>query len=200
MCATFIQNSYNPFHSLQKHTAGKLRGRSEIRAFPAAVCRPTAVNTFNTTYCMKKGGKEEKKIASLSLFGATFMFKAHTMSVSWVSCFYVTPWTIHFADFNLHAKWDWGFSSDADGDLISRRLNLRLQLVLSGPNILPGLSRVITHTLGWAQQLINIDPKANCAEMKTGKLCALVRKLVSLLHSPSLVTLQLMWMKCAGSS
>lgn len=114
--------------TLQKHTAGKLRGRSEIRAFPAAVWRPTAVNTFNTTYCMKKGGKEEKKIASLSLFGATFMFKAHTMSVSWVSCFYVTPWTIHFADFNLHAKWDWGFSSDADGDLISRRLNLRLQL------------------------------------------------------------------------
>lgn len=76
----------------------------------------------------EEGGKRRKKIASLSLFGATFMFKAHTMSVSWVSCFYVTPWTIHFADFNLHAKWDWGFSSDADGDLISRRLNLRLQL------------------------------------------------------------------------
>lgn len=76
----------------------------------------------------RRGEKKKKKIASLSLFGATFMFKAHTMSVSWVSCFYVTPWTIHFADFNLHAKWDWGFSSDADGDLISRRLNLRLQL------------------------------------------------------------------------
>lgn len=136
------------------------------------------------------------------------MFKAHTLSVSWVSCFYVTPWQQSHRELYilqtltyemrlgiwLGRRW-WP-------DITKTQFETSIR-VLSGPNILPGLSRVITHTLGWVQQLINIDPKADCAEMKTGKLCALVRKLVSLLHSPWKHPVS-SWcgdgMKCAGSS
>ena len=77
----------------------------------------------------------------------------HTLVVSWVSCFCVTTWSIHFGDFNLHRRWDWGFGSDTDGDLILWRLNLRLQLETCRERKkkhLGGIPCVITHTLGCA--------------------------------------------------
>lgn len=61
---------------------------------------------------------------------------------------------------------------DADGEQISWRLNLRLQLEFCRAKIFPGGSPlVITHTLGWAQQLINIDPQRRGAENENGKIC-----------------------------
>ena len=54
--------------------------------------------------------------------------------------------------------------------------------VLSGQNIPRRTPHVITHTLGWAQQLINIDPQRRGAENENGKIFRAVGKRVSLPH------------------
>lgn len=171
VCHTLMHNSYILFCSL--HTVGGWGG-GQSSMLPQLLSGVPQLSTPSTAHTVSRRKGHSARLGP----------HPRPRQPQRVRCSRVTPWTTHCGDFNLHGRWNWGFDSGADGDQISWRLNFGTSLrVLSGEDNPRGICRVITHTLGWAEQLINIDPRTRWAENENGgKHAALRGKRVSLLH------------------
>lgn len=152
MSHTHTQFIYSPLLSPNTQRGGWEGGQSLMLSQLLSGVPQLSTPSTPHTVSRRKGHRNSLGPHSCSKTHARAHTHVHTLAVSRVSCFSVTPWTIHFGDFNLHGGWDLG------GTGLGRRwwpdiMKSQFETSIKSPecrreNILQGMSRVITHTLG----------------------------------------------------